>query len=76
MQQIVLFDSRTRDITANNIHRMFLVIGQIFPKIIIKKKNRLNIIGTCQDPLNIQIQRLGRETLCLSVGTSSAARGT
>lgn len=75
MQQIVLFDSRTRDITANNIHRIFLVVGQIFPKIIIKK-NRLNIIGTCQDPLNIQIQRLGRETLCLSVGTSSAARGT
>lgn len=55
MQQIVLFDSRTRDITANNTHRIFLVVGQIFPKIIIKKKNRLNIVGTCEDPLNILI---------------------
>lgn len=51
-QQFVLLNGRARDIIDNNIHRIFLLEGQILPKIRIKtKKHSLMLLKNIKRPI-------------------------
>lgn len=51
-QQFVLLNGRARDIIDNNIHRIFLLEGQILTKIRIKtKKHSLMLLKNVKRPI-------------------------